>query len=176
MATMNEIERLTKVYSENRDAMALTVSDLEDEIAEAKRKYMTRIKRMVDVVVGSQTRLKAAIEESPELFKKPRTIVFYGIKVGFQKGKGEIKWEDAVQVVKLIHKHFPDQVDMLIKTTELPVKSALAQLPVHELKKLGVTVIETGDQVIIKSTDTEIDKLVSALLKEDEIAEAKEAA
>lgn len=105
------------------------------------------------------------------MFDTPRTVVFYGIKVGLQKGKGAIEWDDDAQVVKLIEKHFPEQADVLIKTTKKPVKKALAQLTVAELKKLGIVVEETGDQVVIKSTDSEIDKLVNALLKEDEIKE-----
>ena len=101
----------------------------------------------------------------------------YGVKVGFEKGKGRIEWDDDDTVVRLIEKHFPEQADILIKTKKKPAKKALAQLSVAELKKLGVTVEETGDQVVIKSTDSEIDKLVTALLKGDEIdEEAEEAA
>ena len=101
-------------------------------------------------------------------------MILYGIKIGFQKGKGEITWEDKDQVVKLIHKHFPEQAEALLKVTEMPVKTALAQLSAADLKKLGVTIIETGDEIVIRATDTEVDKLVEALLKDE--AEVKEAA
>ena len=39
--------------------------------------------------------LRALIEESPELFEKPRSVVLHGIKLGYQKGKGGIVWDDA---------------------------------------------------------------------------------
>jgi hypothetical protein len=127
---------------------------------------MPLIKKWVERAAAEQAILEALIKESPELFDKPRTIVLFGIKVGLGKGKGKIEWESASSVVRLIKKHFPEQADLLIKTTEKPLKKALAQLSVAELKKLGIQVDETDDQVIIKSVDSEIDKLVAKLLEE----------
>ena len=49
---------------------------------------------------------------------------------------------------------------------ESPDKKMLAELPVNELKKLGCTVADTGDVVVIKPTDSEIEKAVAALLKD----------
>ena len=116
----------------------------------------------------TRDRLKVAIESAPELFVKPRTLVIAGVRIGIQKGKGQIVYGDADQVVKLIRKHFPEQADALIAVKETPVKKALANLSVAELKRIGVTVEETGDQVVIKPTDSEVDKLVAALLREAE--------
>ena len=176
MTTLNDIDKLTKKYAEGRESLGNIIRSMEDEVNEVKRRYMPRIKNVVALLAERQAGLKAAIEEGDHLFQKPRTIIFHGIRVGYMKGKGEITWENTDQVVKLIHKHFPEQEDVLLKVTETPVKTALAQMSVQDLKRIGVTVIESGDQVVIKSTDSEIDKLVSALLKEDEMKEAKAAA
>lgn len=174
MASLAEIEKLTKAFSEGRDELAGRVRALEDEIQMIKKRHLAGIKRSVGQVMERQHALKTALEDSRGLFIKPKTRVLHGIKVGFQKAKGKISWADDDQVVKLIKKHFPDQADVLVKTTEEPVKSALQQLTAAELKRIGVTVTETGDQVFIKSADSEIDKFVDALLKDDE--ETKEAA
>jgi hypothetical protein len=176
MATLAEIEKLTREYAQARRVLAERVQELENAINELKRKALPYIRRAAEAASERQAVLKIAIEESPELFQKPRTVIFHGVKVGFQKGKGELKWESAEQVVRLIKKHFPEQAETLIKVKETPVKTALAQLSVQELKKIGVEVNETGDEVVIKSTDSEIDKLVAALLKEDEVKETKEVA
>jgi hypothetical protein len=173
--TLNQIDSVTKEYATARKVLAVRVQELENEIAQLKRRHITGIKKAVEVAKTYQSRVQAAIEESPELFVKPRTVVLYGIKVGFQKGKGGLDWDDDEHVVKLIKKLFPDIEETLIKITETPVKSALAQLSAQDLKKLGIEVIETGDQVVIKPTDSEVDKLVDALLR-DETREAKEAA
>lgn len=164
---LGDIEKLTKAFSEARQQLADRVRSLEDELQAIKRRRMPGIKNAVNAVMAQQSGLKAAVEGSTALFIKPKTIILHGVKVGFQKAKGKISWADDAQVVKLIKKHLPDQADVLIKTTEKPLKDALINLPAADLKKIGVTVEETGDQVIIKATDSEIDKFVDNLLKED---------
>lgn len=173
---LGEIEQLTKEFSEARQQLADRVRALEDEIQTIKRRRLTGIKNTVNTVMEKQSQLKAAIEESSALFIKPRTMVLYGIKIGFQKAKGKISWSDEDQVIKLIKKHLPEQADVLIKTMEKPVKEALINLPAADLKKIGCTVSETGDQVVIKSTDSEIDKFVDTLLKEEGLDTSDKAA
>ena len=175
MATLGEIERLTKDYADWREQLSNAVRALEDEIGAVKRKYMPSIKKKVAAVTERQANLKAVLEDSAGLFVKPRTLILHGVKVGFQKAKGKISWEDDDQVIRLIKKHFPEQADVLIKITEKPVKDPLGQLSAAELKRIGITVSETGDVVVIKSTDSEIDKLVEALLKDDDQAESEAA-
>ncbi|HRR42218.1 MAG TPA: host-nuclease inhibitor Gam family protein [Syntrophales bacterium] len=176
MATLGDIERLTKEYAEWRRDLSEAVLVAEHEIAAIKRRHVVAIKRKVEAVAERQAQLKAVIEANPELFKKPRTMIIDGVKIGFMKEKGKISWNDAGQVIKLIKKHFPDQADLLIKTTEKLVKGALQQLPAADLKRIAVTVGADGDAVVIKSTDSEIDKLVEALLKDDTKDDADEEA
>lgn len=166
MTTLNDIERLVLVYKSARDLLAGRVESLEDELDRIKRRAMPGIKKAVARAKEAEHALATAIESSPELFKKPRTVILHGVKVGLAKGKGEIRYQDPDQVLKLIRKHLPEQADVLIATKEVPVKKALAQLSAAELKKIGVTLVQTGDQVVIKPTDSEVDKVVSALLKE----------
>ncbi len=176
MPSIGDIEKRTKEFSESRERLSTLVRSLEDEINAAKRRRLPSIKQSVKAVMERHSILKAALEEGRELFMKPKTMIFHGVKVGFQKAKGKISWADDDQVVKLIKKHLPDQADVLIKTTEKPIKNALENLPAADLKRIGVTVEETSDQVVIKSTDSEIDKFVDALLKEEDPEKAKEAA
>ncbi|HDH00341.1 MAG TPA: hypothetical protein ENG80_00835 [Nitrospirae bacterium] len=167
MTPLKEIEKLTKDYAEAREILSQRVQGLEEEVNALKRKALPYIRKSAEAAARRKSLLDAAIEGAPELFVNPRTVTIHSIKVGMQKGKGKIEWDDDAQVVKLIRKHFPEQSDVLVKTTDKPVKKALAQLTVAELKKLGIEVEETGDQVVIKSMDSEIDKLVNALLKDD---------
>lgn len=164
--SLGHIEELTKEYSRKRAVLAQVVRDLNARLEAAKRVALPDIKAALAATAEAQHRLQTAVEAEPQLFVKPRTYIFHGVKVGMQKGKGGIEWEDDNQVVKLIRKHFPEQTDSLIKVTEKPVKSALNGLSVAELKRISCTAVETGDQVVIKPTDSEVDKLVDALLKE----------
>lgn len=169
MSTIAVIEAKTKAFADARAELADLVAELHAEIEAAKRRRLKRIRELVARAHERRAALQAAIEDAgPEAFAKPRTLVLHGIKVGYQKGKGMLEWESEDQVLKLLHKHFPDQVELLIRTTERPNKDALAQLPAADLKRLGITVSEAGDQVVIRPVDGEVDKLVDALLKDAE--------
>lgn len=163
---LEAIEQLTKTYAAARTMLADRVGALEDEITTSKRARMRGIKTAVAAAAEAEQALRNAIEANAHLFTKPRTHVFHGVKVGMAKGKGELSFESNEQVCKLIHKHFAEQSDVLINIKESPVKKALAQLSAAELKRIGVTVIETGDQCVIRPTDSEVDKVVNALLKD----------
>lgn len=165
MSAMSIIEALTSRYADRRAVLADVVQKLNDEVEAARRRRMAAIKSLVAQVAEAESKLRTAIEDNPGLFKRPRTVVISGVRVGFAKGKGSIDWEDDDQVVRLIRKHFADQADALIKTVETPIKAALGNLTAADLKKIGVTVEETGDRVVVKPTDGEVDKIVAALLK-----------
>jgi len=168
MAGLGQIEEFTKDFSAKREALSAEVRQLQQGLEAVRNHYLGRVKTLADDVAEAQALLHQAVKESPEAFVKPKTLVLSGVRVGFKKEKGRIVWEDDATVVKLIRRHFPDRVEDLIKTEERPLKTALAQLKGAELKKLGVEVEADTDAVVIKPTDTEIDKLVSALLKEGE--------
>ena len=164
------IELHARAYREAKDVLVERAQALHDEMQAAQRRAMRGLRTAVAAVNERRDELQHALEEQPHLFAKPRTVVFHGVKVGFKLGAGKIDWEDDDQVVKLIRKYFPQQFDLLVKTTEKPIKDALKSLTAVELKKLGVTVEGTEDVPVISDTTASVDKLVKALLKgaEDE--------
>ena len=174
-----EIETLTKSFADARSELSEVVGALNEEIERAQRKRLAMIKTLVGRCAEKQEALKAAIAAEPDLFVKPRTYIFHGVKVGLTKGKGGIEWEDDEQLVRLIEKKFKGQEDllaMLIKTTKKPLAKGLEQLDVGDLKQLGCTVEGTGDVVVIKPVDSAVDKIVKALLKDATDEAAEEAA
>lgn len=170
MATLKEIDTLTRKHADARTRLADHVRALTGDIEAAKRSYLPGIRGAVARAKDTEAELRAAIEASPELFVKPRTQTLHGIRVGFKKGKGKLEIDNEEHLVKLIRKHFPEQFDALVKTTEKPLKGALEQLAAADLKKLGIEVADTGDVVFIKDTASDVDKLVDALLAETEEA------
>ena len=167
MPSLGDIEQKVKTYGEARRQLTEKVTKLEDELAAVKRRHIAAIRRLVDGVTCLHNELKAALEGAPELFVKPRTLTLHGVKVGFAKGKGKLVY-DKDQTVKLIEKKFPGAADDLIKITKSPIAAALNRLTVADLKRIGVDVVDADDEVVIKTTDSEIDKLVEALLKDGE--------
>lgn len=163
---MNDIERQAKKFADARDALCGIVAEMNDAIEAIKRANMKRLKKAVAETAEQHDKLHSLIADAPTKFVKPRSVVLHGIKLGYQKGKGKIEWQNDEQVVKLIRRHFPEQSDLLIATAEKPAKDPLSKMTAAELKKIGVSVVDGGDMVFIKPADSAVDKLVDALLKD----------
>ena len=173
---MDRVERAATYYSECRDALRERVDALQQEIDEVRRRHLSGIRDAVRVTAEARDDLQAEIEAHPELWSgRRRTVVIRGVRVGRMKGTGRLVWDDPQRVVDLIRHHFPDQAETLIKVKAEPVRKALQQLSVADLQRIGVTVEGTDDQVVIKPTDSEVDKLVDALLRDAERIEGQEA-
>lgn len=165
MATIEQIETQAKARAQAREKLAEIVTTLQNGIDVLKRNAMPRIKAAVNKAADTSDELLQLVNESPELFKKPKSVTFHGIKLGYQKEKGKIEFEDPELVIKLIRKHLPQLADTLIATTEKPSKEALNSLTAEQLKKIGVTVTSDSDVVFIRSVDSDVDKMVNALIK-----------
>jgi hypothetical protein len=172
-ATLDDVQKFTKDFADEHDRLAKIVSDLNAESAALQRKYLPTIRAAVGRTAQARLTLFTAIEGSKNLFEKPRTQIFHGVKVGFMKGKGGIEIEDEDKTLALIRKTYGKDADAFILTKEVPDKKMLSDLTVTELKKLGCTVGDTGDKVVIRPTDSEIEKTVAALLKDATETEEK---
>lgn len=174
--SMESIEHLTEEYACARSRLAVEVQALQDEIEAVKRRRLAAIKAALVAARTARDDLQAEVENSPDLFKRPKSRIFHGVKVGFMKGKGKLVFANEAKVVAAIKRQLPDQAEHLIKVTEKPVRKALEQLDTKQLKRLGISIEETGDEVVIKPVDGDVDKLVSALLTDSELAQLQEEA
>jgi hypothetical protein len=163
--SLDPIDAKARVYAEARDRLAASVAALNDAITALKRDQLPLIKRHLRRAFEVENELRGLVEANPHLFTKPRTVVLHGVKLGFQKGSGGISFDDPEHVCKLIQKKLPDMADVLIKNDPKPIKKALQQLTVQQLKSIGCEVEEAGDRVVVKAVDSAVDKLVTALLK-----------
>ena len=164
MTDIRDIERMTNDLAAKGDTLTAAVKILARREAEVRSKHMARIKVLAAAYRGAKKRLEAAIRDNPDLFKRPKTRVFSGIKVGFKKGAGSIAWDDEAKVLKRIKDLLPDQAADLINTTEKPAKSALQKLSAKVLKRLGVKVQDACDAPVIKAQMTDVEKFVEDLI------------
>lgn len=164
--TLGEIELFAKKYHAAEEELAEKIMALDKELKAIEARYLPVIKRRFEAAAEAHDALHAAISQSPELFKRPKTIVMHGVKCGFGKGKGKVTIEDAQNTVRLIEKHLSEQADVLIKTAKTPIKTALANLSGAELKKIGVTVEQAGEQVVISLVANVVEKIIAAFRKQ----------
>lgn len=169
--SLAQIEAATLKYAEERSALGKLVETLNDKMDRIKKDALPEIRKAVNRTAEKQSVLQALIEAAKDLFLKPRTQIFHGIKIGFNKGKGKVECGDIPQLVERVRKQCPKEFDTLFETHYKPIADNFGRLDAATLRKLGVNIIEADDQVVIKATDSGVDKIVAALLKE---AEGKE--
>ncbi len=166
--TLLDVDKMTETYSRDRATLAAIVRDMEQEMEKLKRSVMPHIKKALSRTIESRKALHAALEENPELIAKPKTRVWHGVKVGFRKKKGEISMENEERTIKLIEKYFPDDAReglMLLREKVSVDKTAVQKLAAADIKRLGITIGEDTDEVVIAPVDSEVEKIVDALLK-----------
>ena len=164
--SMERIEQLTKTFSEQRSVLVERATTLEREKESLVNRKINGIKSALKCAIEAESKLIAALEKNKDLFEKPKTHVFHGIKVGFIKGKGSADYDDAAMVISLIKKKLPEKADILIKKTEKLLDNQLKKLEVAEAAKIAVTVTGVKDEPISKAVDTEAEKVIKALMKD----------
>lgn len=165
--TLNEITTLCKHYADARDRLAETSEEIKELRRRAIRSRLRSLKTRVAEVSTAKDALRAALETAPELFSKPRTLAIEGIKIGFRKQPGRVECTE-VYTINRIRKLLPDQAPDLIRIKESLNRPALKNLDSKMLAKVGVTVAEVDDEVVIQAASSDLDKLVDALLADGE--------
>lgn len=172
MITMQQIEDFTKAFAGARAELAERLDTLRQEQEAAKRRRLQGIKNALTRMQASYEVLKDAVSASKDLFDTPKTRVMHGIRVGWMKQRGKLEIADPDNVVERIRKFLGDESVGYIKVTEKPVLTALANLPAKDLKRLGVTLSDDIDAVVIKAADGDLDKLIDALVNDPDLEDA----
>lgn len=172
--THEKIDTLAKNYAQRRARVATLVSRMDEEIRAIHRRYRSDLNEALGTAEGALSALHVEIESNGQLFEKPRTWTLHGIKLGFQKGKGRVAFDDEAKVIEKLKKRFGElspEVERCIEVAEKIDRDQLRDLDGKDLAAIGVTVENTGDVVFIKAVDSSVDKLVKVLLKEGQRTE-----
>ncbi len=130
----------------------------------AARDRLRGLRSRVAEVAAADDALRTAIKSSPDLFVKPRTVAVDGVKVGLRKQVGALAVSDEARAIELLRKRLPALADTLIATRETLDRKALRKLPAADLARIGVTIGDPTDEVVIAAAESDVDKLVDALL------------
>lgn len=162
------IDVKAKRLADAREALTKLVGQYRRAIEKLGVKRIPQIRAAAAAVAALEIVVSADIKARPDLFVKPRTITLHGIKLGLKKNQGHIEWDSEEKVIERIRKHaatLSAPADVLIVTTYTVSKEALEKLPGDELKKLGVSLVDGTDAVVLKAADNTVDKLVKAILE-----------
>lgn len=170
--TLSEIGDLAKAYAAARDSLAAITDEVRDVQRREVRKRLRGIRARVAEVSAARDALVAGIDGNRQLFDKPRTRAMHGVKFGLRKQPGRIEG-DAEAAIARIDKRMPDRAKDLVATKRTLVKAALENLATRELAKLGLTIADTGDAIVVQVAGDDLDKLVDAML--EDVADVEEA-
>ena len=171
-ANLADIQKRASVYSQSRDHLSGLFATLEAGIEIVKKGSLPEIQKLGRQIARQHSELQELIKANPAMFDKPRTYVVDGLKFGLQKKPGKLEWDSDAALITRIKKAVeadaltPEQQDLLINTTERPVAKALEKLDGKLLKRLGITLTNDTDEVLIKSVDSEVEKAVNAVIRD----------
>ena len=162
--TLEEIGALARKYADARHEFEELQEAIQSEARRVVRQKMRSLKGASARVSATRDALKAAIEATPALFESPRTHAVDGIKFGYRKSPGKFEAADEAKAIERIRKHLPDLAERLIRTKETLSRPALKTLTAKDLGKIGVTLVDDGDEIVIAAAKTDLDKLVAILV------------
>lgn len=162
--TMDEIVALARSYAKARDALEASAEEIRQLQRKAVRDRLRGLRSRVAEAATAHDALKAALEARPGLFVKPRTVAVDGVKFGFRKQTGALDVGDEAQAIERLRKKLPGLADALINVKESLDKKGLRKLAAADLARIGVTIGDPVDEVVIATAESDIDKLVDALL------------
>ena len=162
-----DIDTAAAQYAATHNVLVERVRALQQQIASLKALHLPGIRSATEAASNARDALAARIDGAPHLFERPRTLVIRGIQCGFRSTPEGVTWDDASVVVQRIREHIHrDQAELLIEVTEKPVKKALQRLQADDLRRIGVTLVPSVDQIVARPVADDVDKLVQALLDE----------
>lgn len=171
MTPIDDIEAKAKALAFARAELAERVGRIRDEQDAVKRRLLTGVRTSLARARDAYDELRAAVEAHPELFEKPKTRTMHGVRLGWMKQRGKLQWEDDRALVDALRKLLGEGAEGMIRTTEKPIAARLQDLPARDLRRLGVTVTDDTETVVIKTADDALDKFIDALIGDDRIEE-----
>ncbi len=90
MNDLHGLESLAGQYADAHESLVESVAGLNTEIEALKRRRLPAIRRHVRATAVCHDVLRAEIAASREMFKRPRTRVLAGVKIGLAKQRGKV--------------------------------------------------------------------------------------
>ena len=86
-------------YEIQSEGLEELIASLESDLAGVKQKHIAKIKRQAAMLARLKSELIAAVESSPELFKRPKTLTIAGVKIGFAASAGRLEYRSEEHTV-----------------------------------------------------------------------------
>jgi hypothetical protein len=147
------------------DAGIDLASEYEAELLALEKRFHNRLTNAATNINDAAATVEFIVAARPDLFEKPKTQTYYGIRVGWMKQPGQVQIENEPDTIARIEKLLsPKDAAGVIKTTKKLVKKALSALPGDVLKKIGVAIGADTDIPFVKPTEGDGLKKLNGLI------------
>ena len=170
--TLDEIATLARAFARARETLETITEEIEGERRQAVRRRLRALKARIADAKVAEAELRAALAQAPGLFTKPRTRAFDGVRVGYRKMPGRFEIADEARAIGRVRDKLPAHEAALVRVKESLNRAALKGLDARDLAKIGVAAVDTDDEIVIETPSSDLDKLVDALLADDDLAAA----
>lgn len=170
MPTITEIRAAAQCLADARRESTTRATALEHALAQAAQPIYQEHRAGIDAAAADEAEayaeLLALVETSPGEFKRPRSLVVDGVKTGYRKEQDSLDFdsEDAVITRILCLEDFDELARALIRTERRLNIEALEALDAGQKRQLGIRTVSGADQPFISFADTDVEKLVKAIL------------
>lgn len=165
------IESAALYYADARAELGAEVDALRSRIKAAQAEHRPELIARLDQAANARGALEVLLLGHAGLFEKPKTRQMHGIKVGFRKLPGKVEYADGEdRVIERIRELLRGKARTLIAVKESVRKDLLADLAAADLAAIGASIIDCGDEVVIKAIDSDLDKLLKGLVADEDFA------
>ncbi len=165
------VEDNCRFYADARAELRAVMTAMQAEVREVGERFRDRMQAALDQAVNARALLESTVKREAALFGEPRTRQFHGVKVGFRKLPGKIVFDDEARVIARVRDQLPELEPALIQVEESVRKNAVIGLDAKQLAAIGVSLVDAGDELVLKAADTDLDKLIKALSADDTMTE-----
>lgn len=162
-----QIQDLATQLAAARLALQKAAAKYNAALQRAVADILPAVREQATQCANAQHQLLEAVRDNPDAFKRPKSHTILDVKFGLRKVGGGILYGDPAEVVSLIERRLPDQIDQLIHVVKSPNKNGIKTLPAADLRKIGCGLIEPHDEPFVQCAQTDLDRLVKAILNQN---------
>ena len=168
MHNQTQQDQLVKAYSQAITQLTQRLDDLEKAREQLTNRRMPGISTAAAHAMQAKAALLAEITSNADQFNKPRSRTQHSVKYGMQAQQNTLNIVSEDRTKQLIRQHLPEQAEILIETKTTLNKSELKKLDDAALAAIGITVDKPGDIAFAKPAESNVNKLVEAVLKAED--------
>jgi hypothetical protein len=164
--TMAEIEAAAYQHRVRLDAASALVADVASEMAAVRVRYHDAITEHAALLAESHAAVVRLVDGGRHLFRKPKSVVVHGLKIGLRQVGGAWDWPTPADLVRLVRERLaPSRAAALIQVTEAVQISTLT--PADRVR-LGVERGQARDVPLVGEVERDTARALLALLAASE--------